>query len=195
MKKLIYAILIPFLCSMPTPHLEAKSGANENKEKGSSIYNLKANWINQDGAKMSLQQLGGKPVVLAMIYTSCPSACPMTISDIKKIEQRISSKAKNQPHFILISFDSNNDNPKKLMEFSKKYHLDLKQWTLLTGTKNEIRELAMALGVQYRQNPDGSFAHSNVITLIDPDGIIRYQQTGLKQDPGPLVEVLNQIKF
>lgn len=171
--------------------LEAKS--NLDIDKSLSIYNINSNWINQDGTKISFHDLSGKPIVLAMIYTSCTSACPVIISDIKKIEQAIQSKNKDLIRFVLISFDSTTDKAKQLMEFGKKHKLDLKHWTLLTGNKDGVRELATVLGIQYKQETDGSYLHSSVITLIDPLGIIRHQQNGLNQDPKPMVDVLNKI--
>jgi protein SCO1/2 len=34
-----------------------------------------------------------------------------------------------------------------------------------------VRLLAAALGIRYRQLPDGNFSHSSVLTVLDADGV------------------------
>jgi protein SCO1/2 len=43
-------------------------------------------------------------------------------------------------------------------------------------------EMAALLGIRYKKLPDGEFAHSNVITLLNPEGEIVHQQIGLGQE-------------
>ena len=45
------------------------------------------------------------------------------------------------------------------------------------------RTVAAALGVMYKLTPSGGFSHSNVITILDADGEIIHQQSGLGTDP------------
>lgn len=50
-----------------------------------------------------------------------------------------------------------------------------------------MRELAALLGVNYAEDSRGQFAHTNVITLLNAEGEIAFQHTGLKQDPALLL--------
>ena len=43
-----------------------------------------------------------------------------------------------------------------------------------------MRELAALLGVKYKQEADGAFSHSNLITILNPQGEIVHQRTGLQ---------------
>jgi len=43
-----------------------------------------------------------------------------------------------------------------------------------------VRELAALLGVKYKQETDGAFSHSNLVTILNPAGEIVHQRTGLK---------------
>ena len=153
-----------------------------------SILNLKSEWTTQAGQPASIKDFGGKPFIVAMIYTSCDQACPLIIEDLRKIENALSKKTSVRIPFLLFSFDTLKDTPIKLKAFAQSRKLDLHHWTLFNGNKNAVRELAAVLGIRYKKNANGDFDHSNVITLIDAEGLVVEQQIGLNQDPQPLAD-------
>jgi protein SCO1/2 len=160
-----------------------------------SLYNLDALWTDQNGAKIGISQFKGRPVVLAMVYTSCKGACPLIVEDIKNIERGLSPPQREHTQFALVSIDSDRDKPERLREFRKAHAIEAGNWTLLTGTKGSVRELAAAIGFRFRKDPGGSFSHSNLITILDREGVIRHQQEGLKQDPSASIrEIVNLVQ-
>jgi len=162
------------------------------KNSDDSIYQLKSSWTRQDGKKVSLSSLRGSFVVLAMIYTSCEGACPLIVKDLKKIERAIPAERKSLVRFALVSFDTERDTAAKLKEYASAQALDPSRWSLYRGSETSVRELAMVLGLKYRQDAGGDFEHSNQITLLDPDGRIAVQLSGLKQDPAPLLTAIRK---
>ena len=54
-----------------------------------SIYNLNSNWTNQDGKEMQFSDMIGKNMIVVMIYTTCKTACPLLVADMKKIKSKI----------------------------------------------------------------------------------------------------------
>ena len=54
-----------------------------------------------------------------------------------------------------------------------------------------MRDLAMALGIQYRRLPNGEFAHSALITLPDADGHVATRHEGVGQ---PLATIVAQAR-
>lgn len=191
MKTILFSLLfVPMLFS---PSGRAHEGHHDKTEKRStalpteSIYNLSSKWTNQDGKTISLKDLKGKNVVLAMAYTSCEHACPLLIEDMRKIESKLPADKKDHFLFAMFSFDSDRDTPAKLKAYAQKRKLDLSHWELFHGDPKAVRELAGGLGIQYSKEDNGDFDHSNVISLVDSDGVVRYQQTGLNQDPTALL--------
>ena len=59
-------------------------------------------------------------------------------------------------------------------------HLDPATWTLLHGEVPEVQELAMLLGVKFKRDARGEFSHSNLITVLDAEGEIVHQRSGLQ---------------
>lgn len=160
---------------------------------GDSIYNADSTWTDQDGKSTPLSSLKGKIVVVAMVYTSCQGACPMTISDLKRIEKGLSDEAKKETRFAVFSFDTKRDTPTKLREFARARSLDPARWTLFHGKAVAVRKLAALLGIRYKRDSSGDFDHSNVISVLDRSGAIALQQNGLGQDPENTIKKINEL--
>lgn len=132
---------------------------------------------------INIEGLKGKVTVLAMIYASCKAACPRIIADLKRIESGLGDK-KDSIKFVLISMDPENDPPEKLRELATNYALNLQNWTLLTGDNNDVLEMANALDVRIRRNAGGDITdHSNLIFVLDKEGVIMHRQEGLSVPP------------
>ena len=157
----------------------------------SSIYQLESEWLTQDGNKFELEELTGKPVVLTMFFASCTYACPILVNDMKKIEASLSEKELQKYQFVLVSIDPERDTPEALKKFAAAKELDLKRWTLLTGSSDDVLELAALTGFKYKKEPDGSYSHSNMIMILNEQGEIAHQHLGLNQD---LTAALTLIK-
>jgi protein SCO1/2 len=80
---------------------------------------------------------------------------------------------------VLVSFDVARDTPEVLAKYRAERLLG-PQWTLLHGGDDAVAELAALLGVKYKQEADGQFAHSNLFTVLDRGGEIVHQRAGLQ---------------
>jgi len=150
---------------------------------GQSIYQVRTAWTDTDGKPVQLRSLRGKPVALAMVYTNCTTACPLILADLKRIESALSPEARGRVWFALFSFDSERDRPEVLKKFASAHDLDPSRWRLYHGDRAAVRALAMVLGIRYKRDARGDFDHSNVISVLDREGVIRHQQLGLGQEP------------
>lgn len=91
--------------------------------------------VRQDTTNVTLtgELADKKPVVLAFMYTSCTTVCPVT-SQILARTQDILGKDLEGVHLVSISIDPEYDNAARLAEYSKKF--DAKpQWQHYTGTQ------------------------------------------------------------
>jgi protein SCO1/2 len=156
---------------------------------GYSVYHATSVWTDQTGAERTLVSLAGRPVVLAMLYTSCAVACPRLMMDMKRIEGELGRRA-DDVRFVVVSIDPERDTPERLAEFAAGSRLDPAHWTLLHGDEGDILELAAMLGVQYRRTAPGEWVHSNLITVLDAEGVVAHRQLGLGTDPAGTLEVV-----
>ena len=144
-----------------------------------SIYQLDVTFTDDAGKTVALGELRGRPVVLNMFFASCGYACPLLVTDMQAIREKLPAGVRERALFVLVSFDVARDTPAALAAYRAQRSLD-QQWVLLHGSDDAVRELAALLGVKYKQEADGMFSHSNLVTILNPAGEIVHQRTGLK---------------
>lgn len=158
-----------------------------------SLYDLKTNWRDTENNKTDVSITKGSYTIIAMVYTGCAHACPMTISKIKEIEKDFSKAKFTDLKIVLASFDVKNDRPAKLKKYQTERKLNPEQWNFLSAeTEDDARKLAVTLGISYKDIGDGDFSHSNLITLLDPNGKILASINSLNADTQPLIDGLQE---
>jgi len=147
-----------------------------------SLYQLDSAWTDDAGQTVQLASLRGRPVVLAMFFASCEYACPIIVSEMKRLGETLPAAVREKTQFVLVSFDSVRDTPAALKAYRARLALPAGAWTLLHGGPADVQELAMLLGVKYKQDARGQFSHSNLITVLNPEGEVAHQRAGLMGD-------------
>ncbi len=168
--------LLPEKAATKDACCEAMAGAPFSKD---SIYQLDGKFTDDSGRTFTLGELHGRPVVLDLFFASCGYACPLTVSDMEAIAAKLPAELRARAVFVLVSFDSARDTPAALAAYRTQRALD-SSWILLHGSDDVVRELAALVGVKYKQEADGAFSHSNLLTILNPAGEIVHQRTGLK---------------
>lgn len=146
-----------------------------------SIYQLETAWTNDAAASVRLAQFRGRPVVVAMFFASCTYACPLLVTDMQHIRESLPADVRDQTQFVLVSFDTTRDTPAALNAYRARAGLD-SAWTLLTGDSSSVQELAMLLGVKFKQDANGQYSHSNLVTVLNGEGEVTHQRNGLMGD-------------
>jgi len=164
-----------------------KSG-EVNKEH--SLHHMQAKWISHRNETVRLSDFAGKPVIIVMYYGNCTQVCPILIRDANRVYEAVDETLRKNVRVLAVTFDPVNDTPEKLNKYAAKKNLDLPEWHFMTGSKTDIRELAMLTGVEYSRKSDGHFAHSNLVTVLDGSGKIMSSLEGLNQ---PVQEAANRI--
>jgi protein SCO1 len=180
---LLAAGLLALPASLPAadccPFCTAAASASATTLSNRSVYQLDATWTTDAGQPLQLADLRGRPVVLAMFFTSCGYACPRIVADMTRIQQTLPAAVRDQARFILVSFDDVRDTVPVLRTYREQHALD-GHWVLLRGAPGDLRELAAVLGVKYKRDAAGMFEHSNLITVLNTEGEIVHQRAGLE---------------
>lgn len=181
----VAAYAVPPCCS--TNKVEA------GKVMDKSIYQADTEWTSDFGKKIKLEKLRGKPQVIAMFFTSCEYACPVLVHDVRQIEAALPENLRTNVGFVLVSFDTRRDTVEALHAYRDKLKLNEDNWVLLRGGNEDVFELTALLGVKFKQDQRGQFAHSNIITILNANGEIVHQQIGLNVDPAESVKELEKL--
>ncbi|MCU0791472.1 MAG: SCO family protein [Opitutaceae bacterium] len=143
-----------------------------------SLYQSEVAFTTDAGAAFTLADLRGRPVLLAMFFSSCAYACPATVVDLVRIKEKLPPALRDEVLVVMVSFDVERDTPAALRAFRETRGLPA-DWVLLRGENDSVREIAALLGVKYKREADGQFAHSNLVTVLSADGEIVHQRAGL----------------
>lgn len=158
-----------------------------------SVFNITDNWTAADGKIFQLSKLGGKPTVVAMVYTSCQYVCPLTVQNIKRIERSLNAAQAGKVNFALFSFDPQRDTPAKLTEFAKLHAITSPSWTLAQGSESAVRKLAVTLGIKYKKVQSGDYEHDATISILDSNGVVKFQADAMNKNIDGATDALKTL--
>jgi len=156
-----------------------------------SLYQLPSRWSDQEGRSITLPDLQGKVQVLAMIYTHCQSVCPAILEGMKATEGQLTASERRRVGFVLVSIDPRVDTSAQLKAYADEKKLG-PAWRLLRGSPEDVRELAATLDFKYRKTSSKDYAHSAMITVLDPQGEVLHQQVGLSGGEAERLKAIQQ---
>lgn len=149
----------------------------------------------EHGRTLSLNELRGKPLVLSLVYTSCPRICPMTTRHLAKVVEKGRHALGNDSFNVaVLGFDAYNDTPLAMAQFAKKQDIEDRGWYLLSASPGTVDALSTELGFEFFSSPSG-FDHITQTTVIDAEGHVYRQVYGEVFETPLLVEPLKELVF
>jgi cytochrome oxidase Cu insertion factor (SCO1/SenC/PrrC family) len=134
---------------------------------------------NQSGQATTARDLQGKVWVGDIIFTRCGGPCPKMTEEMGRLEKAIPLDPSLR--FVTLTTDPENDTPSVLKSYGEKFGADFSRWMFLTGTKTEIKKLAVESwklpafekDIAERESENDLFVHSTMFVLIDKSGTMR----------------------
>ncbi len=158
-----------------------------------SVYQLGGSWTKHNGQQLELAELAGRPRLVSFVYTYCEHTCPTIVARLKLATDGLEGSIADDLQITLVSLDPQRDTPQRLQTYMQEQGLDERGWLMLHGDPDEVLGFAAMLGVRYRPMGERDIAHSNMMTLLDGAGVVRYQSKGLGDDPADLAEAISQL--
>jgi protein SCO1/2 len=136
--------------------------------------------IDQDGSKLSFEKLRGKGVIVSFLFTRCPypDKCPMIGKKLTDLANLIEKTGEKQNlRVVAITLDPAYDRPEVLKAYTQGFDKKQKGWSFLTGSEDQIAQVAGAFGVTYWKE-NGIVEHNMRTAFIDPEGRLRILKSG-----------------
>lgn len=146
----------------------------------------------QDGTLLSLGDLRGKVVAISFIYTRCADTCPLLTTKLVMIQKALGMAFGKEVFFLSVTVDPRHDQPAVLRRYAVALGCDLTGWAFLTGTPEQVREVAHGYGVFHEKQPRGDVDHNLLTSLVDRNGALRVQYMGDRFDA---TEFLHDLKL
>lgn len=129
----------------------------------------------QHGRPFSLKEQAGNVVVLYFGYTSCPDACPTTLSDWIGVKEALGQDAA-RVRFVMVTVDPERDTPERLAQYLAFFD---PSFIGLTGTPEQTQAIAQAYGIvavkrQFDESAMGYLVdHTTSTFVVDTKGRLR----------------------
>jgi len=100
--------------------------------------------VNQNGAKVRFRELmqSNRPVIVDFIFGTCTTICPILSVSFANLQQKLGTDSQ-KVQLVSISIDPENDTPKVMKEYLKRYRAR-PGWDFLTGTRADIDKVMYA---------------------------------------------------
>ena len=152
-------------------------------------------FTNQNGKRIHLAQLQGRPVLLTFIYTRgpLPDFCP-------RMNANLLAVAKKSPSLQLlsISFDPDHDTPAVLHQYSRDWIAELpaaqrNTWQFVTPNRADLQPLLTFFGLLATKDANDTITHTLSTTLIAPDGKVAAWYHGNEWTPDDVAQALSKL--
>lgn len=128
-----------------------------------------------DGQPFSLASQRGKVILIFFGYSSCPDACPTTLSKLSTVARRLGDD-RARMRTLYVSVDPDRDTPPVLKADLANFSLDALG---LTGAKADIDAVVKQYAAAYEIVPTPesaakyTIAHTTTVYALDPQGRVR----------------------
>jgi protein SCO1 len=147
----------------------------------------------QNGSQTSLENLGNKIMVADFFFTHCPSVCLKMSTSLKRVQDEF--KRDSTIHLLSFTVDPERDSVAQLSNYARQFGVNTNQWSLLTGDKKNLYQLARNSFMVVATDGDGGpndFIHSEKLVLVDKQHRIRGYYDGTND--AEVNKLMNDIK-
>jgi len=144
----------------------------------------------ENGTPVKLNQyFGKKPVVLSLVYYSCPMLCTQILNGMITAFRVLPFKVGSEFDVVTVSFDPREtaalaaDKKRTYINYLPKEAQGSANtgWHFLTGDESTIRQLADAVGFRYHfDDATNQFAHASAIMVTNPQGKLSHYFYGIE---------------
>lgn len=148
----------------------------------------------QHGNPWSLADQQGKLVFLYFGYTTCPDACPTTLSDWIELKRLLGDKA-DEAEFVMVTVDPERDTQDKLNQYLGFFDPD---FIGLTGDPETLKAIRLSYGIiaQREEYPESAtkylMNHTTSFWVVDKKGNLRLTYA-LGTDPEIVAEDVKHL--
>ncbi|WP_223700628.1 SCO family protein [Sutcliffiella deserti] len=192
MKRLIFSFgLIATFLFFTACSSESKVNLDEEFSMKLEVSEVKG--INQDAEGFTSLDHQGEFWLANFIFTNCDTVCPPMTANMARVQRELKAEGYNVP-IVSFSIDPNVDTPEILKEYGDRVDADYESWQFVTGYDQETIERLANVSFMVPAAKDESsdqYMHSTGIFLVDKEGFVREQYSGMDV---PYEEIMEDIK-
>lgn len=191
---LLLSLPLPAAAQMPNSETppEKREGVGIDQNLNAALP-LELEFVDEQGRAVQLQEyFNDKPVILAMVYYDCPMLCTLVLNGLLRGLSPLQFSAGQEFDIVAVSIDP--DETAELAKAKKDEYTALydrepgaRGWHFLTGSEENIRRLAEAVGFNYRYDSETDlYIHASGVMVATPDGRLSRYFYGIEYPPRDL---------
>ncbi len=154
---------------------------------------LNTTFHDESGRTVQLgQYFKEKPVILAMVYYTCPMLCSEVLNGLTSSLKVLQFTAGKEFEVVAISINPR-EGPAEALKKREGYVHRYRRagseqgWHFLTGDEQSIQAVAKSVGFRYTWDPNiQQYAHASAIMIITPQGKLAQYYYGIEYPPKDL---------
>lgn len=129
----------------------------------------------QDEVPVSPASLRGRTVLLTTIYSGCTTACPMMLTQVRKVLNDLSPAERARLTVVAVSLNPDADTRELRAMTARTYSFNAPEFRFVSGAEAEVNRFLDALQIVRTRKPDGQIDHSTIFFCLDTEGRIAYR--------------------
>lgn len=132
----------------------------------------------QDGSRVTLDDLRGRVVLITATYATCGHTCPIILDQVKRVTAALTPAQRADFRVLSVTLDPERDSTEVLANLSRMQDLRKPTYHLLTGPAELVNRTLDQLNVARSRDPKtGVIDHANLFVLVDRRGTLAYRFT------------------
>lgn len=133
--------------------------------------------LNQDGDRVHLADLRGRPALVTFAFGNCHDICPLVVEHARTA--RDEAFGEEGASLVVVTLDPWRDTPTRLPALAERWALASPRDHILSGSLAEVEGVLDAWRVGRTRNPrTGDVAHPSLTYLLDETGTIAFATVG-----------------
>jgi len=147
----------------------------------------------QDDQPISPASLRGRPVLLTTIYSGCTTACPMMLSQVRRVLNELSPEERARLTVVAVSLNPDVDTRELREMTARTYSFNAPEFHFVSGTGAAVNGLLDALQIVRTRQADGQIDHSTIFFCVNRDGRIAYRLSAGEKHHAWLLAALRSL--
>jgi protein SCO1/2 len=128
-----------------------------------------------NGRTVRLSDYAGGVTLLAFIFTSCPSVCPLISEQMRTLQTELKHAAlfPGKAKLLSVTVDPETDTATVLAEYARRFRADPAGWIFLREDADKMKPILKAYDEWTKLLPAGELDHPARVFLIDQNRNIR----------------------
>jgi cytochrome oxidase Cu insertion factor (SCO1/SenC/PrrC family) len=147
-------------------------------------------FTDQNGHRVTFDDLKGNAVAVAFVYTRCRDACPVITQKMGRVRDAL---GEGPFKLVEITIDPQHDDRAAISAYARQYGIEAPGWLMLTGAPLAVADFNRRMGIQTIESGPNEILHNDRIAIVASDGSVADLIDGSSWTPADLAAQIRYV--